>query len=661
MPVPTWRKWLNRATRPSKRPRASRRPPPALLHLEELENRLTPSVTFLNAPSTGTAGQALSPVVQVQVTARKPLADDPVTLSVASGPGAFAFTSTTTATTDANGVASFSNLVLDAAGDYTFQATDSVLGETSSPSSITTIAPGPASQVFIGTEASQVSEGQPVEFVVGAADQFGNPAAGSTIHFSSSTTQAQLPPDFTFQAGDYGVQFFEAAFTVPGTQTITATVLGSTVSATASIEVQAVAPQDVQLKVSASDAPINQPITLSGSFTDPGTLDANTLDINWDDGSADTILVLPAQVRSFNAAHTYTAEGDYYPTVSISNPDGGTSEDSSEVQALAGPIDDVADVSGQPGQTVVSSVTDANSDSISATLSLSPNDAKGGRILVAKLADASLPSTTNRADVLRIYDIRFTSQETGDSVVVTFRFRAGSDTGHIPVLQYLNPATGKLEDFVPGKSGSFELTRQGDFIIGRLVLDNTSTPRLRELNHTVFTVSASVPSASATASVSAPVASTDSNAVPAVSTATFLTTSQLTLTLEPTQAGQVSSSLSSFDATSSGGSSVVFADPAAALYSFLADEVGDGVKALLPFGTAALRNSHSAGGTNRHSGGAVAFQRARTDHSGKAHRSPGSGISPRRLRFPLSRSCFDHESRKYRDSGRFGCGSSESP
>ena len=88
-------------------------------------------------------------------------------------------------------------------------------------------------------------------------------------------------------------------------------------------------------------------------------------------------------MRSFNAVTTYTAEGDYYPTVSISNPDGGTSEDSSEVQALAGPIDDVADVSGQPGQTVVSSVTDANSDSIYRHAFSFPNDAKGGRILVA--------------------------------------------------------------------------------------------------------------------------------------------------------------------------------------------------------------------------------------------------------------------------------------
>ena len=108
-------------------------------------------------------------------------------------------------------------------------ATDSdTAGETSSPSSITHPHRSRAWQAkfSLGPKHRQVSEGQPVEFVVGAADQFGNPAAGSTIHFSSSTTQAQLPPDFTFQAGDYGVQFFEAAFTVPGTQTITATVPG---------------------------------------------------------------------------------------------------------------------------------------------------------------------------------------------------------------------------------------------------------------------------------------------------------------------------------------------------------------------------------------------------------------------------------------------------
>jgi hypothetical protein len=587
MPAKTWRNWLRRPRNTVAR--AARRPRRRFLQLEELESRLTPSVTFTTLPSSGVAGQTLSPAVQITVTGQEgtftfPLSADAVTLAVASGPGAFTPSSSSTAITDKNGVATFSGLTLDAAGNYTFVASESDMGETSAPSGGVVINPGPASQIAVALSSSDVPEGSPVSFAVVAVDSFGNPATGSTIHFSSSTTQASLPADYTFQAGDDGVQVFEAAFTVPGTQTITAAVLNSTVSAAASVEVEAVAPSDIQLNPSASDVPINQPITFSGGFTDPGTLDANTVVIDWNDGSADTSLVLPAQVRSFSADHTYTAEGDYFPTVFISNADGGTGEGSTEVQALPGPIDGAADAEAQPGQTATVSASDAQGNSINAALFLSSLDVDRGGILVAKLGDATLPSSTNRDGLLGIYDIRSTRPEAGDSALVTFRFLATSHLSETPVLQFLNPATGRLETFVPSKHGAFRLTREGKFIVGTLFLDNTSTPSLVQLSHTVFTISVNVTSPAATATVSAAVASTDPNVTAPTSTATFTSTSQLTLTLEPTQAGQVSSGLSSFNSAASGaGGEGTPDDAAAALYSFLAGEVSDGVQAILPF------------------------------------------------------------------------------
>ncbi|HBI46175.1 MAG TPA: hypothetical protein DDY78_25475, partial [Planctomycetales bacterium] len=515
MPVNTWQQWLNRARRAvvgeSRRPNARRRRLSISLRLEELESRVTPSVTFLTMPGAGVAGQPLNPAVQVSVIGQEgsfnfPVAGDPVTLKVATGPGGFTPSSPLpTANTDKTGVATFNNLVLDAAGSYTFVASVvasiSFTSGMSAPSSSVTIDPAPASQ-FVIASSSQIPEGTPLSFTVTAVDPFGNPATGSTIHFSSSTTAASLPPDYTFQAGDNGEQTFEAAFTAAGTQTITVT--GSDASATSSVMVQGFPPGNIQLNVSASDVPINQPFTLSGSFTDLGTLDANTVVVAWGDGSPNTTLVLPAQARSFSTGHAYTAEGDYFPTVSISNPDGGTSEAFSEEQALAGPIISVADAVGQPGQTVSSFATDAQSNTISATLFLSPLDLTGGGILVAKLGDAVLPSTTNQATILSIYDIRSTTPEVGDSALVRFRFFAGADSGQTIVLQFLNPATGTLQNFVPsGKPGSFVLTRQGDFIVGRVLLDNTSTPTLLQLTHTVFTISVSVPGAAATAAVSA--------------------------------------------------------------------------------------------------------------------------------------------------------------
>jgi hypothetical protein len=597
MPVNTWQQLLNSARRAlvyeSRRSNARRRRLSVSLRLEELESRVTPSVTFLTMPGAGVAGQPLNPAVQVSVIGSEgsfnfPVSNDLVTLAKNSGPGGFTPSSPLTATTDQTGVATFNNLVLDAAGSYTFVASVvpalSFTSGTSAPSSSVTIDPGPASQLVIAS-SSQIPEGTPLSFTVTAVDPFGNPATGSTIHFSSSTTEASLPPDYTFQTSDNGQHTFDVAFTVPGTQTVTATVLSSNassnVSATDSVAVQPVPPGTIQLSLGTPVIAADQPVTLAGTFTDPGTLDANTVVIAWGDGSANTMLVLPAQVRSFSAVHTYTTEGDYFPTVFITNADGGTGAGASEVQVLPGPINAVADARGQPGQTTVSSVTDAQFDSISITLSLSPADLDGSEVLVAKLADAALPSTTDRAGLLDIFDIRETGAEIGDSALVTFRFRAGLDFGQTPVLRFLDPTTGTLQLFVPsGRAGSFVLTRQGDFIVGRVLLDNTSTPTLLQLTRTVFTISVSVPGAAATAAVSASVASADPAATAPVSTATFRTTSQLTLTLEPTQASQVSAGLSSFNTTNSdGGGEPTHDDAAAALVSFLMEEADAALRA----------------------------------------------------------------------------------
>ncbi len=218
---------------------------------------------------------------------------------------------------------------------------------------------------------------------------------------------------------------------------------------------------------------------------------------------------------------------------------------------------------------------------------------------MAKLGDASLPSATNKADVLAIFDIRSITPGVGDSAVVRFRFLAGPDNGRTPMLQFLNTTTGKLQDFTPGRNESLELTRQGKFIVGTLRLDNASTPTLRQLTRTVFTISVGGPSAAATATVSASVASSTAGAAVPVTTATFRTTSQLTLALEPTQAGQVSGALSSVDATSSSGGGPAATSPAtdptsAALASFLVDEVKDGVQAVLPFAQLILLPSAAA-------------------------------------------------------------------
>ena len=109
----------------------------------------------------------------------------------------------------------------------------------------------------------------------------------------------------------------------------------------------------------------------------------------------------------------------------------------------------------------------------------------------------------------------------------------------------------------------------------RFGLNQFTTPKLTDLTGTVFTVAAAVPAALATAAVSPSIASTASTPVP-VQTATFQTTSELTLTLEASQASQVSSGLSALTTTmvdgGGGGDDAEASSAANALLQFLFNE-----------------------------------------------------------------------------------------
>ncbi len=74
------------------------------------------------------------------------------------------------------------------------------------------------------------------------------------------------------------------------------------------------------------------PITLTGTFTDPGTLDAHTVVIDWGDGVVESLAALPAGVFSFNAEHQYAdngpalAGGQFTITVTVADDPEGESD-----------------------------------------------------------------------------------------------------------------------------------------------------------------------------------------------------------------------------------------------------------------------------------------------------------------------------------------------
>ncbi|TMQ31844.1 MAG: hypothetical protein E6K70_21825 [Planctomycetota bacterium] len=98
-------------------------------------------------------------------------------------------------------------------------------------------------------------------------------------------------------------------------------------SGSTAVAVNNVAPANVQLSLGLAAINENDSTSLSGSFTDPGTLDTHTVLIHWGDGSADTTLNLAAGILSFSTSHQYLdnpAGGTYAITATSTDKDGAS-------------------------------------------------------------------------------------------------------------------------------------------------------------------------------------------------------------------------------------------------------------------------------------------------------------------------------------------------
>ncbi len=138
---------------------------------------------FSVQPSNTTAGAAINPAVQVKVFDKFGNLitgdnTDAVTLSVATGGGSFASGSKTTVSV-VNGIATFTNLVLDMAGTYTLGESGS--GGVSGPNSSSfTITPASANHLGFSVQPSNGTAGTAISPAVQVKvfDQFGNLETG---------------------------------------------------------------------------------------------------------------------------------------------------------------------------------------------------------------------------------------------------------------------------------------------------------------------------------------------------------------------------------------------------------------------------------------------------------------------------------------------------
>ena len=281
-------------------------------------------LAFAQQPTTTTAGTAITPAVTVQVQDLygNAVADSGATvnMTVSTGPGSFTGTSTTSATTNGSGLATFGNLVLNTSGTtYSLQAASS--GLTSGTSGTFTVNAASATTLTVAGFTSPTAAGAAHNVTVTAHDTFGNVATGytGTVHFTSTDGQATagagLPANYAFTGGDAGTHTFSATLKTAGTQSITATdtVTGTITGTQSSITV--LPGVTSTLVVSAFPSPTTAgtahsvTVTAQDAFgnTTPGY--TGTVHFTSTDGQATAGAGLPANytfVAGDNGVHTFT-------------------------------------------------------------------------------------------------------------------------------------------------------------------------------------------------------------------------------------------------------------------------------------------------------------------------------------------------------------------
>jgi fibronectin-binding autotransporter adhesin len=109
---------------------------------------------------------------------------------------------------------------------------------------------------------------------------------------------------------------------------------GASGTGSTAVMVNNVTPSNLQLKLSAQSIAVNGTIGLSGTFTDPGTLDLHTVVINWGDNSSSTIN-LGAGVLTFGpASHQYTHSGIFLIAVTVTDTDPASVSGSVDLQVI---------------------------------------------------------------------------------------------------------------------------------------------------------------------------------------------------------------------------------------------------------------------------------------------------------------------------------------
>ena len=186
-------------------------------------------VVFGQQPTNTTAGVAITPAVTVKVEDAygNVITTDTSTVTLTLSSGTFAGGSNTVTAKAVNGVATFSSLTIDAAGNYTLTATDGSLSSSGASNGFT-ISPAAASKVVFSPGPSNTAAGVAITpaVAVWVEDQYGNVVTSdsSTVTLTLSTgTFAGGSNTTTGQAANGVVSFPSLIIDTQGNYTLAAT------------------------------------------------------------------------------------------------------------------------------------------------------------------------------------------------------------------------------------------------------------------------------------------------------------------------------------------------------------------------------------------------------------------------------------------------------
>ncbi len=161
-----------------------------------------------------------------------------------------------------------------------------------------------------------------VDWGDGSAPQVFNYASGTTS-FIESHVYADDNPTAT-NSDNYNIG-------------LTLATAGGSDTDSAVVTVNNVAPVLNNLALNPAPATGGSPATLSGTVSDAGAQDSQTIVIDWGDGTPATTLNLSAGVTNFNAAHTYNTLGNLTVVVTATDDDGGMTSGSLNVNIVPPP------------------------------------------------------------------------------------------------------------------------------------------------------------------------------------------------------------------------------------------------------------------------------------------------------------------------------------